>query len=112
MVALEGGYNLSSIAASYAACVAVLLGDPPMPDWPARYPRQLKKETRPLLKEVLVCAPTQPPPSTPFTSPRPSLSDSNHPARPLVCPQSPTLGPSFHAFLPIPSPCRDGEDSD
>lgn len=29
VVALEGGYNLSSISASMAACVEVLLGDPP-----------------------------------------------------------------------------------
>ena len=52
VLALEGGYNLSSIAASYAACVAVLLGEPPMPDWPARYPRKLKAETPAVLKEV------------------------------------------------------------
>ena len=31
VVALEGGYNLSSIAASACACAAVLLGDPPSP---------------------------------------------------------------------------------
>eukprot|EP00899_Mesostigma_viride_P002664 jgi/Mesvir1/12399/Mv00570-RA.1 len=29
VLALEGGYNLDAIACSYAACVAVMLGDPP-----------------------------------------------------------------------------------
>ena len=27
---LEGGYNLTAIERSYAACVSVLLGDPPL----------------------------------------------------------------------------------
>ena len=74
VVALEGGYNLSSIAASYAACTAVLLGDPPMPDWPARYPRQLKEETRPLLEEIrAILGPhwsaLRAPPSDPLSTP-------------------------------------------
>lgn len=38
VLALEGGYNLQSIAASYAACVSALLGDPPVTKWPSLSP--------------------------------------------------------------------------
>ena len=36
---LEGGYNLSAIERSYAACVSVLLGDPPIQSHPIESPR-------------------------------------------------------------------------
>ena len=36
---LEGGYNLAAIEQSYAACVSVLLGDPPIESRPIESPR-------------------------------------------------------------------------
>lgn len=40
ILALEGGYNLSSISASMAACVSVLLGDP-VPALPSIIPKEM-----------------------------------------------------------------------
>lgn len=40
VIALEGGYNLTSISRSMAECAAVLVGDPPPALGPLNAPRQ------------------------------------------------------------------------
>eukprot|EP00850_Spirogloea_muscicola_P014760 SM000108S14204 [mRNA] locus=s108:96728:100853:- [translate_table: standard] len=49
VLALEGGYNLKSITASYAACTASLLGD-----GPEEIPLQSRKELRPQTFDVVI----------------------------------------------------------
>eukprot|EP00850_Spirogloea_muscicola_P003047 SM000012S25309 [mRNA] locus=s12:246651:250905:- [translate_table: standard] len=49
VLALEGGYNLKSISASYAACTASLLGDGPV-----ELPLQSRKELRPQTFDVVI----------------------------------------------------------
>lgn len=54
ILALEGGYNLTSISASMAACVRVLLGEDPVdPDEPIRQCAEVAKKTIKEAVEVL-----------------------------------------------------------
>eukprot|EP00850_Spirogloea_muscicola_P020920 SM000230S07356 [mRNA] locus=s230:211151:215601:- [translate_table: standard] len=72
VLALEGGYNLKSISASYAACTASLLGD-----GPEQVPLQSRKELRPQTFDVLIKVRKELSQYWPALSPALSLLDVN-----------------------------------
>lgn len=53
VLALEGGYNLTSISESYLACMQAMLGDSPV----LKVEHDLLPETFPVIKEVLRSVP-------------------------------------------------------